>query len=54
MCNIGWYSCSTINWIEKIKLKKLKTILTFDNYESEPFEVTNGLDQGPPSSTIDE
>ena len=25
-----------------------KTILTFDDYESEPFEVSNGLDQGDP------
>ena len=29
-----------------------KTILTFDNYESEPFEVSNGLDQGDPPSSV--
>jgi hypothetical protein len=29
-----------------------QTILTFDDYESEPFEVTNGLDQGDPSSSV--
>ena len=28
-----------------------KTILTFDNYTSEPFKVTNGLDQGDPTSS---
>ena len=29
-----------------------KTILTFDDYKSEPFEVTNGLDQGDPTSSV--
>jgi hypothetical protein len=29
-----------------------KTILTFDDYESDPFEVTNGLDQGDPPSSV--
>jgi len=29
-----------------------KTILMFDDYESEPFEVTNGLDQGDPPSSV--
>jgi hypothetical protein len=27
-------------------------ILMFDDYESEPFEVTNGLDQGDPPSSV--
>jgi hypothetical protein len=29
-----------------------KTILIFDDYESDPFEVTNGLDQGNPPSSV--
>ena len=29
-----------------------KTILMFDNYVSEPFEVTNGLDQGDTPSSV--
>ena len=29
-----------------------KTILIFDNYKSDPFEVTNGLDQGDPPSSV--
>jgi hypothetical protein len=29
-----------------------KTILIFDNYESDPFEVTNGLNQGDPPSSV--
>jgi len=29
-----------------------KTILTFDNYKSKPFKVTNGLDQGDPTSSV--
>ena len=29
-----------------------KTILTFNDYKSEPFEVTNGLDQDDPPSSV--
>jgi hypothetical protein len=29
-----------------------KTILMFDDYISDPFEVTNGLDQGDPPSSV--
>jgi Reverse transcriptase (RNA-dependent DNA polymerase) len=38
-------------WITRRMTGRL-TILTFDDYESEPFEVTNGLDQGDPSSSV--
>src|ERR1700736_1192944 len=29
-----------------------RTILTFDDYRSDPFEVTRGLDQGDPPSSV--
>ncbi|KAF8875639.1 hypothetical protein BD779DRAFT_1449924, partial [Infundibulicybe gibba] len=34
------------------RLEGRKTILTFDDYRSEPFNVENGLDQGDPFSLI--
>jgi ribonuclease HI len=38
-------------WTER-RMAGRKTILMFDDYESEPFEVTNGLDQGDPPSSV--
>jgi hypothetical protein len=38
-------------WAER-RMAGRKTILVFDDYESEPFEVTNGLDQGDPPSSV--
>jgi len=38
-------------WITR-RMTGCKTTLTFDDYESEPFEVTNGLDQGDPPSSV--
>jgi Reverse transcriptase (RNA-dependent DNA polymerase) len=38
-------------WITR-RMTGRQTILTFDDYESEPFEVTNRLDQGDPSSSV--
>jgi ribonuclease HI len=36
----------------KRRMTGRKTVLTFDDYQSEPFEVTNGLDQGDPPSSV--
>jgi Reverse transcriptase (RNA-dependent DNA polymerase) len=38
-------------WITQ-RMTGHKTILMFDDYESKPFEVINGLDQGDPPSSV--
>ena len=38
-------------WTER-RMAGRKTILMFDDYISDPFEVTNGLDQGDPPSSV--
>jgi len=38
-------------WVER-HMAGRKTILVFEDYESDPFEVTNGLDQGDPPSSV--
>jgi hypothetical protein len=39
------------DWITR-RMTGRKTILTFDDYKSSPFEVTNSLNQGDPPSSV--
>ena len=51
--NMRWYQIPIeyTQWITR-RMAGCKTILTFDDYKSEPFEVSNGLDQGDPLSSV--
>ena len=37
-----------VHRLDHVQNDRLKTILTFDDFQSEPFEVKGGIDQGDP------